>query len=523
MKKSIKSILCMCFALLLPFSAAACNADEGKPDGPPDPPPAQSHVEQENYEFLPVISESQTLSLAAEAEQTVQIGKALNGMRYLRFKVETDINVLGTLTYSQDENGEPLTENFYIAAGETEFRQFLDAFRDKAVLDKGAPYTHEEKVKIGQAKNADWFVSVSFKNVSEKSGEFKLTALDGSTRSIDTQNHMLYMANETYKVGANLMYGGALTYLEKLPELGTALEYVALPDSSSSTGKRGFVGLAASYKTGAEVQNEHVNLINTWDAGRLIQQSYYGSNSGYTNIIFNGSSWCYNPVQGGDVMQNRGQIVDYRLYDDEIYVKTRAMDWARDGYTTPSYMENRYSLEGANVLVYNSFVDWSGVKGAMPREQEMPAIYLHYAFSNLQSYRGLEPWTNARLTNSPNVGWWSPPSPEGKFGNATENWVAWTNNESYGVGVYVPGITSFLNGKSGGTEYAPGTPGDLRDPADPGSHGHCSYTAPLITRTMEPYHKSDYTYALSVGYVDDLRANFYALKEADAIVNDNMK
>ena len=90
MKKSIKSILCMCFALLLPFSAAACNVDEGKPDIPPDPPPAQSHVEQENYEFLPVISESQTLSLAAEAEQTVQIGKALNGMRYLRFKVETD-------------------------------------------------------------------------------------------------------------------------------------------------------------------------------------------------------------------------------------------------------------------------------------------------------------------------------------------------------------------------------------------------------------------------------------------------
>lgn len=222
-------------------------------------------------------------------------------------------------------------------------------------------------------------------------------------------------------------------------------------------------------------------------------------------------------------MQNRGQIIDYRLYDDEIYVKTRAMDWAMDGYTTPSYMENRYSLTGANIIVYNSFVDWSGVTGAMPREQEMPAIYLHYAFSNLQSYRGTEPWTNAKLTNSPNVGWWSPPSADGKFGNASENWVAWTNTENFGVGVYVPGITSFLNGKCGGTDYAPGTSGDLARPDDPGSHGNCAYTAPLITRTMVTYQKTDYTYVLSVGFVEDIRSSFYELHDSNAIVNDNMK
>lgn len=519
MKKGLKNILCVGMSLFMLGAMASCGDTGQKDPGKTDPP--QTHVEQEEYTFSPIVSEAQTLTLAAGEEKTITVNQTIGDIRYLRLTVQTDVNVLGTLTYSEGENGTPLTENFYIAAGETEFRQFLDAFREKAPTDRGAPYTHADKVKIGQAKNANYLASVTLQNVSKTNGTFKLTALDGSTRSIDTQNHMLYVQNDVYKVGANLMYGGALTYFEKLPELGNSVEYVAIPNNAG--GKNGFVGLAASFKPNAEVLNTQVNLINTWDAGRLIQQSYYGSSAGYSNIIFNSAAWCYNPVQGGDTLQNRGQIVDYRLYDDEIYVKTRAMDWAMDGYTTPSYMENRYSLEGVNVLVYNSFVDWSGVTGAMPREQEMPAIYLHYAFSNLQTYRGDAPWTNDKIKNAPNVGWWSPPSEDGKFGNATENWVAWTNTDNYGVGVYVPGITSFLNGKAGGVAYKPGTSGDLRDPNDPASHGNCSYTAPLITRTMEPYHKTDYTYALSVGYVDDIRSNFYALHEANAIVNNNMK
>src|SRR6266540_399424 len=39
------------------------------------------------------------------------------------------------------------------------------------------------------------------------------------------------------------------------------------------------------------------NLVNHWDHGRLIQQSYYGEKDG---SLWNKTPWTWNPVQGGD-------------------------------------------------------------------------------------------------------------------------------------------------------------------------------------------------------------------------------
>ena len=481
--------------------------------------PEEERPEVDEYDFDQIYSGEgkEAFALASGESASLTLDVPLQNRFYLKLSIETDIDVRGTFTYAESESAQPMTEDFYIAAGESEFRQFLDAFRTPSPNPSGS--VHENKSKIGQALTAKILKGISFTNVSTAAGSIKVHAIEGSLRGIDLYEPVLTITNEYYKLGASLTYGGALTYLEKLTEAGApALEYVRVRDESGK--EIGYVGLDASGKSGAILEDEHVNLINTYDAGRLIQQSYYGTDSGYEDVYFNGNRWCYNPVQGGDVALNRGQIVDFRHYEDEIYVKTRAMDWARNGYTTPSYMENRYKLDGRNVIVYNSFVDWSGTESSIAREQEMPAVYLHYAFSSFTTYRGTEPWTDGELKTltTSELPFWTNPTPDTKFSNASENWVAWTNDDGYGVGIYVPGITSFLNGN----HLQSNAYQTLRDVTDNGSHANTVYSAPLVTRRMYSYQKTDYSYVLRVGEVNEIRAAFKALHDADAIVNDNM-
>ena len=539
--KKLKALSTVLLSGLFLFSFAACGGTAGgnNEGGGGDNQQGeennngqnQGHTEKDSYTFDAISSEEHKLDLAVGASKTVELNADITKLRYFRMEVETDIDVLGTFTYTASDKSGELTENFYIAAGETEFRQFLDAFRTPSALTNS--YIHENKTQIGQAKKANKLISLSFSNVSKKAGTFSLKKLEGSTRTVKVANPVITIQNDSYKVGADLTYGGALTYLARKSYDGKNVDYVTKDDGKGNT--IGYVGVEASKEAGAKLRASTVNLINVWDAGRLVQQSYYGSNEGYEEkgITFNGSTWCYNPVQGGDCGQNRGQIVDYRLYNDEIYVKTRAMDWAQNGYTTPSYMENRYSLDGENVIVYNSFVDWSGKDAANARQQEMPAIYLHYSFTQFYSYRGIKPWKYEQITPKA-LGWWGTrPTETGNelFGDANESWVAWTNDKQFGVGIYVPGIKEFLNGVSRGNAplgennryvegLRPSVHGETTD--DDSTYGAVCYSAPLVARQMKSYHKTDYTYVMSVGYVNEIRYNFYELHEQNKIVNDNM-
>ena len=50
------------------------------------------------------------------------------------------------------------------------------------------------------------------------------------------------------------------------------------------------------------------NLLNNFDEGRFIQQSYYGDKDGSK---WNGKPWRYNPVQGGDWKGNKSRILNF--------------------------------------------------------------------------------------------------------------------------------------------------------------------------------------------------------------------
>ena len=64
---------------------------------------------------------------------------------------------------------------------------------------------------------------------------------------------------------------------------------------------------------------------------------------------------------------------------------------------------------------------------------------------------------------------------------ATENWIAWLNEDDWGIGLYVPDVTSMLAGRN---EYSvdTGVVGIFPDEAVP-----CTYTAPLGVFYMPSY------------------------------------
>lgn len=510
MKKSI----CILMTLLFAITLGACgttNAGAPPEDEMPEEPPKEEIImpdgEQETYTFRTLYDAAETKSVGAQAT-VFTVEKNTERGRYIKLELENDVDVLGVFTYSDTATSKAMTEQFYVPAGKTgettEFRQFLDAYR--GVPTSASKTGEEDKAKIGQARKTSWLKSVSFTAVGGKTGRVTLHSVEVSDRTIDTAKPV-YLQNEYYKIGTDLAYGGALTYLEKLPRDGKTPELTSYRDGAD---EYAYIGLNASQMPGKNPNdvNDSVNLIDTHDTGRLIQQSYYGSDEGYEGITYDGKPWRYNPVQGGDVYNNISQIIDYRLFKDEIYVKARAMDWARDGYTTPSYMEGRYRLDGELVYVTNVFTDWSGKNYDVNRSQEMPATYFHYAFTHFVAYRGTAPWTGGPLrqvTDLPFWGYSHDLHPDTEFHDGTENWIAWTNDQLYGVGVYVPGVNTFLNGMYGDkfTSAAAST----------------NYTAPIVNRTFASYRRDEYTFLLSVGNVNDMRAQFKAVHDSGKVVN----
>jgi hypothetical protein len=507
MKKFTCFILAAAFALTL--FGCGNKPQNNTPDTPPEPPPEEIIMpdgEQEKYTFTTLYDAAEEKEVSAEAA-VFEINKSTDGGRYLKLEVENTVSLFGTFTYSNTETSKEMTEPFYIPAGEagkkTEFRQFLDAFR--SVANKTSKTGDDEsKAKIGQARKASWLKSVSFVTRGGHTGTVKLHTVESSKRSIDATKP-LYLQNEYYKIGTDFAYGGSLTYLEKLPRDGKTLELTSYKDGSGP-----YIGLNASKKEGMNTDDvdKAVNLIDINDTGRLVQQSYYGSDVGYEGVRYNNKQWCYNPVQGGDQYNNVSQIIDYRLFEDEIYVKTRAMDWGRDGFTTYSYMENRYSFEGDDIKVYNAFEDWSGQHSHNGRTQEMPAVYLHYAFTNFVTYRGNEPWTGGELVNVDDLPYWGGDRDihdDIEYYDGNENWSAWVNAEGYGVGVYVPGLNNYVNGTYGSRT-------DL-------STSPSNYTSPHVFRSFFSYRRDEYSYLLTVGEVDEMRAKFKEAHDTDRIVN----
>ena len=300
----------------------------------------------------------------------------------------------------------------------------------------------------------------------------------------------VYIQNQKLKAGVDLDWGGALSYLE---DLDSAVEVVK---------KDGKIVLDsnAGAKTGGKVLSRSVNLINRHDAGRLVQQSYYGSfdGEGYEPGSFGGSRWSYNPVQGGNQFGGKSKIVDVRLTGTQIYIKARPMDWALDdAHITPSYMEATYTLNGGVLNAQCRFVDFSGYPSRVST-QELPAFYCAEPLNDF-----IYPDENGELVSVPDLIFW--PNADYPFFKTSEKWAAFTagGTEGFGIGLYTPHHDTFLAGiyNRGGCSTA-----------DPAAEDPTSYIACVDTFEFMSFRPFEYEYYLTTGSANEIRSNFGRIK-----------
>ena len=196
-----------------------------------------------------------------------------------------------------------------------------------------------------------------------------------SLETIAVPERVIYIEGERYKLGIDLVWGGAISY----------------------------VADKACTVNGVE------NMINYHDPGRLVQQSYYGTGA-IEGVFewgsFNGSDrWPYNPVQGGDRGRCSSRLIDIVIETDSIYIKAQPMDWGKVGFMTPSYMENLYVIEDDHIRVDNRFVDFSGWTHPYTA-QELPAFYTISYLDTFYYYGGKNPWTGDALTAKKDLPFW---------------------------------------------------------------------------------------------------------------------
>jgi len=304
------------------------------------------------------------------------------------------------------------------------------------------------------------------------------TSGKGSTKKEaagQTNSNMSYIDNGVIRLGVDLNVGGAITYL------------------------------AGSKKK--------VNVVNNYDWGRQIQMSFYSGPAPYEpngkkpHEKWKGLGW--NPIQSGDVYENRSTILKYKNDGKKIYVKCRPMHWPLNNVPGECTFESWIELKGNAAYVRsrinNNRPDKTQYGG---RGQEQPAVYTNGVWWKLMSYSGDKPFTNDELTRIDKK--WGPDINEASgevWGNwhATENWAALLDNTDWGLGVWSPGTYQILGGffgkpGAGGTKDAP-----------------CGYISPVQQEILDYNIVYEYRYVLILGTLDEIRQYVYEHSEKNRL------
>ena len=244
------------------------------------------------------------------------------------------------------------------------------------------------------------------------------------------------------------------------------------------------------------------SLVNIADEGRYIQQSYYAGKSldrKSDGQSPNWSPWPWNPIQVGDAFRNRAKILDYRQGKDSLYVKCIPMQWDMNNRPAEAEMEQWTFLSGNILTIRNRLTchRTDNIYGDSIRsDQELPAVYTISALKNLYAYIGTKPFTQDSLTQPEVIylssGFW------GRYDSVTENWMAFVDDNNFGMAVYNPICTRFLAGMSG----VPGK--EAKD-------GSTSYISPVKKEMLTKSCVYEYEYYIVIGNLEEMRKTVYEL------------
>jgi len=244
------------------------------------------------------------------------------------------------------------------------------------------------------------------------------------------------------------------------------------------------------------------NVVNIADEGRYIQQSYYAGRS--LDRKADGQSpawspWSWNPIQVGDAFRNRAEILDFNQSENSMYIKCIPMQWDMNNQPAEATMEQWTTLTGSVLKVRNRLTCFrtDEIYGdSILCDQELPAVYPISALKNLYTYIGDKPFSNDSLTNPEVInlasGFW------GIYKNIPEHWMAFVDENNWGLGVYNPRCDHFLAGMSG-------------SPRKESKDGSTSYIAPIKKEILYKNCVYEYEYYIVIGTLNEIRNKVYEL------------
>lgn len=230
------------------------------------------------------------------------------------------------------------------------------------------------------------------------------------------------------------------------------------------------------------------NLLDHWDEGRFVQQSYYGTKDGSMWVK---KPWRWNPVQGGDYKGHPAKLLELTNTQTTLYARINPRNWAGGELLTDCEMEETIRLEDGVAIVKFGF-RYRGTKTHTLQSQEVPAAFINPAYDTMVIYGGDNPWSGGALTRS-QPGW---PN-EGR--KIPEGWAAWVNKQNVGVGIFSPIAKDMTCYRFG---------------ASPQARGACSYSAPIVQFAITPGMHFEYELALALGTPEQTRAEFLKLKDS---------
>ena len=220
------------------------------------------------------------------------------------------------------------------------------------------------------------------------------------------------------------------------------------------------------------------NVINHWDRGRLVQQSYYGAKDG--------SMW--DKQQGGGWKHEPARVLELQAEKASLYAKTMAKHWATGADLPEVIFEQWITLTG-RVAHVKFRMTYTGTNVHPKTTHELPAVFVEPQYDTLLVYGGTNAWKGDALNRS-KPGW---PNESRKF---TEHWAAYVNTNDFGVGAFVPVADELTCYRFGDGKR---------------EHGSCSYFAPVTRFAITPGLKFEYDVWLTIGSADDIRARFASI------------
>lgn len=214
------------------------------------------------------------------------------------------------------------------------------------------------------------------------------------------------------------------------------------------------------------------NLLNAYDVGRYVQQSYYGDKDGSD---WNGKPWRYNPVQGGSWKNAPAEVLESKSDATSLYAKTKPRHWATGALTPECAMEQWLRLDGK--LAHMKFkMTWNGDKEHKPHHQELPALFVTPKLDTLV-FVSAEKQLTRKQPGFPN-----------EYVKVGEPWCAWVDQNDRGIGLFMPHTSDV-------TCYR------VRN----GNKGDCSYLAPIKTMALKPGFVFEYEVVLMTGSLEEMR------------------